>query len=231
MHILLVEEDAQQSKVLRRRFCDEAWTVTEVTSVYDLTLFIGDEARQTPDVAVLDRFLLGVDVISWTSLMLAKWPNVSIFVLSPTGDAKERAKWIERGVADYINKPFDMDELVARMRSVHGRLLRTRLSQRPLPPLNALSHVQLNEDLHDVEVQGKRLGLNRKEYLLARIFIEQPNHVFSRHRLLDQVWSMNFDVESNVVEVTVSHLRKKFLESHSGLRIVSRRHVGYWLEV
>jgi DNA-binding response OmpR family regulator len=90
--------------------------------------------------------------------------------------------------------------------------------------------VTINEHTQDVESHGQRLHLNRKEFLLAKVFLEHPNRVFSRFKLLDMVWDLHSEVESNVVEVTLSHLRRKIEKANANITIKSRRNAGYWLE-
>lgn len=177
-----------------------------------------------PDAVILDRLLYGVDVLDQIPGLRACWPDTRIVVLSAIGGPRDRAKALNLGADDYMNKPFEIEELLARLKAAERKTRAT--TSTPLPPLA----VSVNENLKDIEFQGRRCGLNNKEFLLAKMFLENPNKVFNRFRLLDIIWGYHSEVESNVVEVTVSHLRKK-IPQESGLKIMSRRNTGYWLEI
>jgi DNA-binding response OmpR family regulator len=177
-----------------------------------------------PDAIILDRLLHGVDVLDQIPSLRACWPEARIVVLSAIGGPRDRAKALNLGADDYMNKPFDIEELLARLKVAERKV-------RPLVPIaRTPDTVRVNDDLKDLEFEGRRCGLNNKEFMLAKMFIENPNKVYNRFRLLDIVWGYHSEVESNVVEVTVSHLRKK-IPQESGLKIMSRRNTGYWLEI
>ena len=83
---------------------------------------------------------------------------------------------------------------------------------------------------HKVSVENKPLDLSNKEYLLLLTLIQHPGRVYNKFQLLDKVWDTQFDIESNVVEVTIKNLRKKLQGAGSKTEILSRRNIGYWIE-
>ncbi len=226
MHVLIVEDEHIIASHLKRGFTSEAISSTWIDKAEDLDLFINSDLCPDPEAIVLDRLLGSVDLSTWIPRLRDRWPTVRILVLSAVGGPKERAAILDLGADDYMNKPFDFTELMSRLRVI--TLRPARAQQEANVKWN--SEIQLNELIQDIEVSGQRLGLSRKEYLLARTLLENPNRVFSRYKLLDMVWDVHSEVESNVVEVTISHIRQKFKLANTNLKIQSRRNTGYWLE-
>jgi DNA-binding response OmpR family regulator len=145
-------------------------------------------------------------------------------VLSTIGNAIEKAKVIDLGADDYMSKPFSVEELLSRVKSLMRRPREVK-SQ-----ILSYGEVVMNFDSQTAEAKGKKLDLSRKEFLMLSTLMKKPTRVFNKFQLLDLVWDTNTDVESNVVEVTIMNLRKKLQDTGCKAQILSRRNVGYWIE-
>jgi len=110
------------------------------------------------------------------------------------------------------------------------RALGRRSSPDPRTAKLELGGLSLDPLAHVVEVAGRRIDLSQKEYLLLQTLLQRPGQVYNRFQLLDRVWNSQFDIESNVVEVTVRNLRRKLESEPCRVVISSRRNVGYWIE-
>ncbi|MGE4133647.1 MAG: response regulator transcription factor [Bdellovibrionales bacterium] len=224
MHILIVSDQVHQFEKLRRYFISETFSCTGLHDVDALDAAMSTADFAEPDLILLFRYLGPFDATKKLKVIFNKWPNIRVVLLSPTGDHKEKAKWIDSGVEDYLITPVEPDELIARVRRILKR--GALLTQAGLP-----NWVSVDDEIQDVLIKGERLKLSHMEFLLGKVLFEHPTRVFSKPKLLDMVWDISSEIESNVVEVTISHLRHKLDKSNSGLAIRSRRNQGYWLEV
>lgn len=224
MHVLLVEDEARILRFLSGALNAEGHT-TQCCSTYDEA----EETLQTLtsdsiQAVILDRMLGGKDGTNLIALIRKQIANCAIIVLSALNSPEEKACVLDLGADDYVAKPFSLVELSARVRAL-GRRTQS-LGGRVLKLKDC--HIDLLK--HEFVVHGHRTDLTAKEYQLLSLFCQSPGRVFSRFQLLDRVWNLQHDVESNVVEVAINGLRKKLREVSSGLEISSKRNVGYWLE-
>lgn len=132
-----------------------------------------------------------------------------VILLTQVGDAPERALALEEGADDYLNKPFDSNELMARIKAV---LRRARKDQ---PPLAAARHLRcgplvLDRTSHRVSVEDQEITLTRKATLLLEYFMTHPHEIISRSRLLDEVWGWDYAIGERAVDTRISELRGAF---------------------
>lgn len=180
------------------------------------------------DLLIMDRLLGRVDAVSLIPLTRSKCPNARILVLSTINSPEQKAAALDLGADDYLGKPFQLVELSARVRSLSRRP--NNDSVRTEKVVFIAKDLQVNALEHKVSVAGKTVDLSNKEYLVLLTLIQHPGRVFNKFQLLDKVWDVQFDVESNVVEVTIKNLRRKLEAAGSGAEILSRRNIGYWIE-
>ncbi|MGE0762635.1 MAG: response regulator transcription factor [Bdellovibrionales bacterium] len=176
-----------------------------------------------PGVLVLDRLLFGQDSLPLIEDIRAEFPEMGILILSAIGSPQEKASAIDRGADDYLAKPFAFAELVARIRSLDRRNRRTS-------PHVRMGNVTLDEQNRCLLVDGQKMVLTNKEFLLLRLLVRHPGRVFSKATVLESVWEVSADSESNVVEATVNSVRKKLREAVASIEVKNMRNVGYWLE-
>jgi len=167
--------------------------------------------------------------------LIAEWrgqgQHAPILMLTALGDVRHRVEGLDAGADDYMTKPFAFEELLARLRA----LLRRTNGQHATTTLQA-GPVTLDTSRRRASVASQPLWLRPKEYAVLEVLMRQPDHVFSRTRLVEQVWGDTLFVSDNVVDVTMSGLRQKLTEQmptdgSAIIQIVTLRGVGYRLEV
>lgn len=180
--------------------------------------------QPAPVVLVLDRLLFGLDSLELIEPIREIYPDMGILILSAIGSPHEKAAAIDRGADDYLAKPFSYDELVARIRGLERR------NQRALETQGRLGNIILDMQNRSVLVEDQKVVLTNKEFLLLRLLVRHPGRVFSKSNVLQSVWEVSSETESNVVEATVNSVRKKLREADASVELKNMRNVGYWLE-
>jgi len=175
-----------------------------------------------PDLVILDIMMPRMD-----GHQVAKALNgnrdVAIIFLSAKDEVENRIKGLELGADDYLVKPFDFGELLARVRAVLRR--RDRIAA----PILRVGDLTLQEDSREVTRAGKAVDLSAREFDLLRLLMQHANQVLPRDRILDQVWGYNFYGDENNVEVYIRYLRQKLGDERHEL-IQTVRGVGYRLK-
>jgi DNA-binding response OmpR family regulator len=229
MNVWVVEDERKVMQFLESAFKSEGYAVTSCLTYEEAeTAMLDSEVRgEKPDVIILDRMLnQGRDGMSLIKPLKLKFPEVKIVILSAINSPEEKATALDFGADDYVSKPFSLVELSARLRVMSRRNESVPTVQTKLRRLD----VEMDQLGHQVWIQGKKADFSNKEYQLLQLFMKNPGRVYNRFQLLDKIWNLQFEVESNVVEVTMKNLRKKLLESGSKLEILSKRNIGYWVE-
>lgn len=217
--ILLVEDDPDIAAFIETELrCESYQVMTAQDGSQGLIL-----ARQkSPDLIILDRMLPGMDGLALCR-RLRQSSDLPILMLTALGEVQERVEGLDAGANDYLVKPFDLDELLAR--------IRVQLRQRQPSERSYYEFADLSLDLnsHAVYRAGQNIMLSPKEFELLYYFMQYPRIVLTRQRILEAVWGWDFGGEDNVLEVYVSYLRKK--TEWSGLpRLLHTVHgIGYVL--
>ena len=194
----------------------------EVRSVVDGPAAIPVIKEWKPEVIVLDVMLPKIDGLEMLPA-LRRLTEAPIVMLSAKGEVGDRVRGLDRGADDYVAKPFEMSELVARLRSA---LRRPRLEN-----IEAMSYADVEVELETRTVRraGHVLDLSPLEYDLLVALIRYPRRIFSREQLLDLVWGLDADVGPGSVERYISYLRAKVDEGAETRLIHTIRGVGYSL--
>ncbi|MBI1860335.1 MAG: response regulator transcription factor [Deltaproteobacteria bacterium] len=224
MHVLIVEDDPRILKFLKVALFSEGNTTSTASSLESAQTELS-EATAPFEMVILDRMLVGNDGAKLIPEIKRRLPACGILVLSALSESSEKAQVLDLGADDYIAKPFTLQELTARIRSIERRI-KSSVGGR----LIRLGDLSLDLVSHRLSVGGKPIDLSQKEFQVFLMLAQEPGRVHSRFQLLDCVWNTQFDVESNVVEVTVNNLRRKLEASKAQAMILSKRGVGYWLE-
>ena len=159
------------------------------------------------DLVVLDIGLPGLDGFEVLDQMRAQGSTVPVIVLTARDSVTDTVAALEGGADDYMAKPFRFAELLARVRV---RLRQGQSSQGGASDSLDAGNVHLDLRTRQATVGGKQVDLSAREFALAEIFMLNPGQVLSREQLLDHVWGLDFDPGSNVVDVYVGYLRRKF---------------------
>jgi len=221
--VLVVEDDDAVRRAVRKGLELHGFDVTlaadaeEAQRALDARLF---------DVMVLDVGLPGLSGIELCRALRRRELDIPILVLSARDAVGDRVAGLEAGADDYLVKPFDLTELVARLNA----LLR-RAELRP-NVTSVLRHgdLRIDTERRRVTVGDRAVDLTRREFDLLLAFATNPGVVLSRVRLLELVWGYDFDVDTNVVDVFVGYLRRKLTGAGLGPTISTVRGVGFVFE-
>jgi two-component system copper resistance phosphate regulon response regulator CusR len=220
MRILLVEDEPKAGDYLRRGLTESGFVVDWVQNGTD---GLHQAVNEDYDLIVLDVMLPGMD--GWQVLQqLRKTHQTPVLFLTARDEVEDRVKGLELGADDYLVKPFAFTELMARVRT----LLR-RGSHRE-PELLKIADLEIDVLRRRVTRAATRIDLTVKEFLLLHMLAKRPGEVLSRSMIASQVWDMNFDSDTNVVEVAVRRLRVKIDEPFAAKLIHTVRGMGYVLE-
>ncbi len=227
--LLVVEDEPSISGFVRRGLIFEGYDVQVAETGRAALEAIRD---RSPDLIVLDLMLPEVDGIEVTRRVRAveeadDRPRVPILMLTARDAVADRVAGLETGADDYLVKPFDFDELLARVRAL---LRRTKpdAERKPAEPL-AFMDVTMDVASRTVTRAGYEIELTAREFDLLGMFLRHPNQVLTRHTLMQRVWGEDFYGESNVLEVMIGNLRRS-LEVDDLPRIIQTvRGIGYVL--
>lgn len=175
-----------------------------------------------PDAIILDVMLPYVDGLELLPMM-RRVTEAPILMLSAKADTDDRVTGLRRGADDYIAKPFEMSELIARL---HSALRRPRLEQ---PSLVSYADLTIDLDRRDVKRGDVVIDLSAREYALLLTLVRNPERVFTRDQLLDLVWGSDRDVGPGAVETYISYLRAKIDANFDPKLIRTVRGAGYAL--
>jgi two-component system OmpR family response regulator len=177
-----------------------------------------------PHLLVLDVMLPDMEGFEVARRLGAERAGVPIIFLTARDATEDKVRGLTTGGDDYVTKPFSLEELVARIRSV----LRRTGQAEPESSRLVFEDLELDDDRHEVLRAGEPIDLTATEYRLLRYFMLNPRRVLSRPQLLDHVWDYDFGGDARVLETYVSYLRKK-LDVHGPPLIHTVRGVGYSL--
>ena len=159
------------------------------------------------DVIVLDRMLPDLDGLEILGRLRESGVGTPILMLSALGRTSDRAEGLDSGADDYLAKPFEADELLARLRALHRRA-----SGREHSAVIIYGAFECHVKARTVFRQNRHIALSPKEFELFRYFIENAGEVLTRQMLLRDIWKMSFDPQTNVVDVNIGRLRRKLEE-------------------
>ena len=217
--ILVIEDDDTIQKILKRGLAYEGYVV-DTAGDGETGLTIARERR--PDLVILDLMLPGIDGLEVCRRIRAGG-NIPIIILTAKDDVSDRVLGLDSGADDYLVKPFELDELLARIRA----LLRRTQSER-VQVLN-FQDLVLDTSTRQASRHGRTISLTAKEYDLLELLLRHPRQVMTRETIFDRVWGYDFGGESNVLDVYIRYLRQK-LESGGEPRLIfTVRGVGYVL--
>lgn len=219
--ILIIEDEAKVARFIQRGLTAEGF-LADIASTGDDGLRM---ARSHPyDVLTIDLLLPGIDGVSLIHKLRDEGLVSSMLILSARDSLKDKLLGFEAGADDYLPKPFQFEELVARIRA----LLRRRETLRK--DLKLIYHdLEMEITSRTVKRAGKRIELTQREYALLELLMRNPEAVVTRARIGEEVWKEQFERETNVVEVYVMYLRKKLDTGYAETLIQTVRGVGYML--
>jgi two-component system OmpR family response regulator len=182
-------------------------------------------AEFRPDLLVLDVMMPGIDGFTVVRRLRQEGMSIPVVFLTAKDATEDKVTGLTLGGDDYVTKPFSLEEVVARIRTV---LRRFRASEPQRDSRLCFADLELDEDTHEVWKTGELVPLSPTEFKLLRYFMQNAGRVLSKAQILDHVWHYDFNGEANVVESYVSYLRRK-LDSTEPRLLHTLRGVGYVL--
>ena len=179
-----------------------------------------------PDLLIVDINMPMMDGFEFIERIRGNGDNTPALMLSARGDRADITRGLTLGADDYVTKPFGLEELVLRVRAI---LRRSQFTE-AMPTVLAVGPITLDEESHKVTFEGEVVDLSPTEFRLLHVLLESKGRVLSKTFLLEEVWGINFETETTVVDTYISYLRKKLhRDGFEGIRTV--RGVGFQLQV
>jgi two-component system response regulator MprA len=218
--ILIIEDDEGILKFLRRGLAYEGYQIDVAMDGQSGLIAARDNP---PDLVVLDLMLPGIDGLE-VCRRLRAGGDIPILILTAKESVTDRVMGLDMGADDYMVKPFDLDELLARIRA----LLR-RLQPASRPKIMRFADLSLDTGTRQASRGERVISLTAKEYELLDLFMRHPRQVLTRDMIFDRVWGYDFGGESNIIEVYVRYLRQKLEAKEEPRLLHTVRGMGYVL--
>ena len=220
MHILIVEDEVKIAEYLAKGLNESGYsTAIAENGVRALSCL----QQQSFDLVLLDVMLPDLD--GWQVLQtLRTFSQIPVLMLTARDHVLDRVKGLELGADDYLTKPFSYIELLARIKSLLRRV--PRLEQEAYQ----VSDLVLNRLKHEVYRNGQKIDLSQKEFALLQLLMEHQGQVMTRSQIASMVWNINFNTDTNVVDVAIRRLRSKIDDHYTPKLIHTVRGMGYKLD-
>ena len=222
MRVLLAEDDPRLSALLVQGLTEAGWQVEAVadgTAAYARAL-----AEDPPDVLLLDWVLPGVDGVTVCRRLRDMGVTTPVLVLTARGEVRDRIHGLDAGADDYLAKPFDLDELLARLRALHRRATYDE------PETATVGDLVVDGAARRVRRGGTDIELSTREFDILWLLASRAGKVVSRFTILDEVWDGETDLRSNVIDVHLAAIRAKVDKPFGTSSITTVRGAGYRLE-
>jgi DNA-binding response OmpR family regulator len=218
MRILIIEDETAIVRFLERGLSAHGHQIVSAENGEDGVLLATDE---TIDIVLLDISLPGLDGHQVLARIRANRPSLPVLMLTARDELQHKVSALTAGADDYLTKPFAFAELLAR---IHALIRRADLRE-----VSQLTAGTLRLDLlaHRAWIGDQALDLTSREFSLLHYFMRHPGQVLTRQQILAAVWDIDFDPESNVVDVYVRYLRRKISSADNGPLITTIRGAGY----
>lgn len=220
MRILLAEDEKALARALVKIFEKNNYSADAVHNGTDALAYI--EAGNY-DAAVLDIMMPGMDGISVLKEVRAQGNMIPILLLTARDDTADKILGLDSGANDYLTKPFDSRELLARIRAI------TR-SHSSYDSTLTMGNISLDRASFELSSPSGSMKLANKEYQMMEMFMSNPHHLISAEKFMEKIWGFDTDAEINVVWIYISYLRKKLASLGADIQIKTSRNAGYSLE-
>jgi two-component system OmpR family response regulator len=223
VRVLVVDDEPSLAELLLMALRYEGW---EVRSAGDGRSAVSTARDFRPDAVVLDMMLPDIDGLEVLRRMRTDAPEVPVLFLTAKDSVEDRVTGLTAGGDDYVTKPFSIEEVVARLRSLMRRVKRSDLRE---GSTLIVGDLVMDEDSREVRRAGESVELTATEFELLRYLMRNARRVLSKSQILDRVWHYDFGGQANVVELYISYLRKK-IDAGRKPMIHTMRGVGYVLK-
>lgn len=223
MQLLLVEDDPTMQATLHRALTRRGM---EVTAVSDGRSALGQWTDRQPDAVILDLTLPGLDGLQVLEQARARGLRTPVLILTARGTVGDRVMGLNTGADDYLSKPFDLDELEARLHALVRRSGDVPQAGSAFDPMQ-LGAISYHKDSGAIYLRGEVMEFTPRELALMHALLAQPGHAVTKERLYELVFPGQLDVQYEAIEVVVYRLRKKLVST--GLTLMTLRGLGYLL--
>lgn len=220
LRILLAEDERALSKALIKIFEINNYSADAVYNGEDALAYLESDNY---DVLVLDVMMPQIDGIEVLKRIRAKGNNIPVLVLTAKAEVDDKVLGLDSGANDYLTKPFDTKELLARIRTI------TR-SRSSYDSSLKFGNITLNRATFELSSDTKSYRLANKEFQMIEMLMLNPRQLISVERFMEKIWGFDSEAEINVVWVYVSYLRKKLKALNANVYIKASRNAGYTLE-
>jgi len=232
MNVLIVEDDRRIADFLQRGLGAEGMRVQVARrgqEGIDHAMAAWHEAKSggVSTIVILDLMLPDMTGLDVCQTLRAAQIQLPILMLTALSSVEDRVAGLRLGADDYLCKPFDFDELLARLEALSRR---SRKFESATTPLLRVADLELDRSTMKVHRAGRHVPLTAKELALLELLMTSPGKLFSRERILSNIWGMNEDPLTNVVDVYIGRLRSKIDDGHAVRLIRTQRGLGYRLE-
>jgi len=219
--ILMVEDEKDLVESIEYNLKKEGFVMLRA---YDGKTGLRLAREKRPDLIILDLMLPEISGLDLCKILKKEkeLAEIPIIMLTAKSSQVDKIIGLELGADDYLTKPFDMHELIARIKAI---LRRSAVKTRPVEPLFKFSDLEVDPTKHEVKVLGKMVDLTAKEFALLHYLIENQEKVCTRETLLDAVWGIQVAIETRTVDAHIKKLREKL--GKASRHILTVRGVGY----
>ena len=218
MRILVAEDDTPLAEFLHERLQQERFAVQVVADGREAEKMASDQAY---DLVLLDLNLSDVGGLDVMKGIRSKKPDLPVMIVAGTNRVEERVRGLDAGADDYLAKPFAFAELAARIRAI------LRRGTRPARAILQIDDLELDRVSHAVHRGSHNIELSPKEFSLLEFLMRNEGQPVSRTAIVEQVWKLNVDTITNVVDVYINYLRRKVDSGYDRPLIRTIRGVGY----
>ncbi len=226
MKILVVDDDQAVRDSLRRSFIFNGYNVALAVDGQDALEKI---ASDRPDVAILDVMMPKLDGLEVCRELRSHGDDLPILLLTARDTVSERVAGLDAGADDYLPKPFALEELLARTRSLFRRSTRPSVAGEDKAEQLEFEDLRLNPETREVTRGDRSISLTRTEFALLELLMSNPRKVLPRDTILEEVWGYDFPTSGNALEVYIGYLRRKTEAEGEERLIHTVRGVGYVL--
>ncbi|MFJ3220398.1 response regulator transcription factor [Kitasatospora sp. NPDC086801] len=229
--LLVVDDEPALRDALESSLAFEGYEVATATDGYEA---LESVERDRPDLVLLDIMMPRMDGLTAVRRMRSRGDTVPVLMLTARDAVGDRVTGLDVGADDYLAKPFELDELLARVRALLRRnALATEAAARAAAEdeseVLAFADLRMNTATREVTRAGKPVELTRTEFMLLEMFLSHPRQVLTREQILKAVWGFDFEPSSNSLDVYVMYLRRKTEQGGMPRLIQTVRGVGYAL--
>ena len=227
MKILVVDDEQAVRESLRRSLRFNGY---EVLTANDGLEAVETVRAENPELLILDIMMPNMDGLEVCRTLRSEGWDRPILVLTARDGVSDRVSGLDAGADDYLPKPFALEELLARVRSLVRRASADSIAaEAPVESKLSFEDLALDADTREVSRGGRAISLTRTEFALLQLLMENPRKVLSRSKILEEVWGYDFPTSGNALEVYIGYLRKK-TEGEGDTRLIHTvRGVGYVL--